>query len=190
MKSSSTCEVEISITMDGEETVESVPECLQGAVLSTPGDAKPETQEHVTLPLRYTQMLNCTDCEKQRVGDNMLDREKDLHTALKWIKQEIMLMKEQDKVLIKQFINLRSRIVQLRCLYEMNSSNSDISQDGSSFSLDELRSCSPYSLQNGYLGNPELEMTEFRARTTSLLSPRGRKWGPVTKIKWKSNEYI
>ena len=100
-------------------------------------------------------------------------------------------MKEQDKALMKQFINLRSGIVQLRCLYEMNSSNSDISQDGGScFSLDELRSSSPFTLHNGYLVNPELEMTEFRERTTSLLAPRGRKPGPVTKIKWKSNEYI
>ena len=99
-------------------------------------------------------------------------------------------MKEQDKTLMKQFINLRSGIVQLRCLYEMNGSNSDVSQEGSCFSLDELRTSSPHTLHNGYLANPELEMTEFRTRTTSLLSPRGRKWGPVTKIKWKSNEYI
>ena len=99
-------------------------------------------------------------------------------------------MKEHDKALMKQFINLRSGIVQLRCLYEMNGSNSDVSQEGSCFSLDELRTSSPQTLQNGYLANPELEMTEFRARTTSLLFPRARKRGPVTKTKWKNNEYM
>lgn len=190
MKSRSQCEVEISITMDGEETVEPVPECLQGAVMPAPELSDSNSEEQVTLPLRYVQLMNCADCDKQRVGDKLSDREKDLHTALKWIKQEIILMKEQDKALMKQFINLRSGIVQLRCLYEMTSSNSDISEDGSCFSLDELRSAGPYAVQNGFLVNPDLEMTEFRARTTSLLSPRGRKWRPVTKIKWKSNEYI
>ena len=99
-------------------------------------------------------------------------------------------MKEQDKALMKQFINLRSGIVQLRCLYEPNGSNSDVSQERSCFSLDELRTSSPHTLYNGYLANPELEMTEFRARTTSLLSPREWTCGPVTKIKWKSNEYV
>ena len=91
MKSSSSCAVEISITaMDGEETVEPVPECLQGAVLATPGDSGSEPQELVKLPLRFTQMINCTDCDKQRLGDNLSDREKDIHTALKWIRQEIV----------------------------------------------------------------------------------------------------
>ena len=90
MKSSSKCEVEISIIMDGEETVEPIPECLQGAVMATPGDTESHPGENVTLPLRYTQMINCTDCEKQRIGDKLSDREKDLHTALKWIKQEIV----------------------------------------------------------------------------------------------------
>ena len=86
MKSSSTCEVEISITaMDGEESVEPVPECLQGAVRATSGDSGSEPQELVTLPLRFTQMINCTDCEKQRIGDNLSDRERDIGTALMWI---------------------------------------------------------------------------------------------------------
>ena len=99
-------------------------------------------------------------------------------------------MKEQDKALMKQFINLRSGIVQLQCLYKLNGIYSDVSQERSCFSLDELGSSSPHTVHNGYLANLELEMTEFRARTTSLLSPRERKCGPVTKIKWKSNEYI
>ena len=91
MKSSGTCEVEISITaMDGEETVEPVPECLQGAVMTTQGDCEPEPKELVMLPLRFTQMINCRNCDKQRIGDNLSDREKDIQTALKWIKQEIV----------------------------------------------------------------------------------------------------
>ena len=90
MKSRSQCEVEISITMDGEETVEPVPECLQGAVMPAPGLSDSNSEEQVTLPLRYVQLMNCADCDKQRVGDKLSDREKDLHTALKWIKQEIV----------------------------------------------------------------------------------------------------
>ena len=91
MMSSSTCEVEISITdMDGEETTEPVPECLQGAVMTNPGDSVPEPEEFVVLPPRFTKMINCTDCEKLGFGDNLLDREKDIHTALKWIRQEIV----------------------------------------------------------------------------------------------------
>ena len=91
MKSSSRCEVEISITaMDGEETVESVPVCLQGGVLATPGDSGSKPQELVKLPLRFTQMMNYTDCDKQRLGDNISDRQNDIHTALKWIIQEIV----------------------------------------------------------------------------------------------------
>ena len=99
-------------------------------------------------------------------------------------------MKEQDKALIKQFINLRSGIVQLRCFYEVNGSSTDVSEEGSSLSMDELGTSSHHTLHGGNLTEPELQMTEFRARTTSLLSPRGRRGGPVTKIKWKSNEYI
>ena len=91
MKSSSICEVEISITtMEGEETVEPVPECLQGAVMATPVHCRPEPKELITLPLRFTQMINCRDCDKQRIGDSLSDRENDIHTALKWIRQEIV----------------------------------------------------------------------------------------------------
>ena len=59
-------------------------------MLATSGDSGSEPQELVTLPLRFTQMINYTDCEKQRIGDNLSDREKDIHTALKWIRQEIV----------------------------------------------------------------------------------------------------
>jgi len=99
-------------------------------------------------------------------------------------------MKEQDKSLMKQFIELRSTIVQLRCMYEFNSSCSDISSmSGSNMSLDDsLRTASPYG-SPGLLSpiHADLECLEFRSRTSSLLTP---KRSPVTRIKWKSNEYI
>ena len=96
-------------------------------------------------------------------------------------------MKEQDRSLMKQFIDLRSTIVQLRCLYEFQSSNSDISSmSGSNYSLDESFRNSP-PLRNGFHGYLEVDGTEFRARTSSLLTPRRSQ---ITHIKWRSNEYI
>lgn len=196
MKSSSKCEVEISITLDGEELIEPVPTCLQGAFLPSGSDVEKLVND-VILPPRYTQWVNnCTDTEKQKISDylkqeSILDRERDLGTALKWIKQEMVLMKEQDKALMKQFINLRSRILQLRGCLDFNASTSDLSFDGSSMSLDEL-SGSPIHFRNKHLLDPDTDTPEFRARTSSLLSPRSKQDGPipVTRLKWKSNEYL
>lgn len=96
-------------------------------------------------------------------------------------------MKEQDKYLMKQFIDLRSTIKQLRCILEMQSSNSDISSmGGSNMSLDDVIVSGSPVIRNSYL-TPEYEMTEFRSRTSSLLTPKKT---PVTRIKWKSNEFI
>ena len=93
-------------------------------------------------------------------------------------------MKEQDRSLMKQFIDLRSTIVQLRCMYEFQRSNSDISSlSGSNYSLDESFRNSP-TPRNSYL---EVDGTEFRARTSSLLTPRKTH---ITHLKWRSNEYI
>ena len=102
-----------------------------------------------------------------------------------------MIMKEQDKVLMKQFVNLRSQIVQLRSIYDVTSSNSDISQDGSTISIDDVPSepNSPQPRCNESELGPDLDLTEFGGRTTSMLSP-SRRNGAVTRIKWKSNEYI
>ena len=58
-------------------------------MLATPGDSV-RTQELITLPPRFTQMINCTDCDKQIIGDSLSDREKDMHITLKWIRQEIV----------------------------------------------------------------------------------------------------
>ena len=97
MKSSGKCDVEISVTFDGMETVEPVPECLQEAFLSSsPTEREKSQQNHVTLPNRYAQWVsNFTDVEKQKVIHEMatetpLEREKDLGTALQWIKQEMV----------------------------------------------------------------------------------------------------
>ncbi|XP_053395079.1 uncharacterized protein LOC123524204 [Mercenaria mercenaria] len=196
MKSCGRCDVEISVTFDGMETVEPVPECLQEAFLSSsPTDTGTSQQNHVTLPSRYAQWINnCTDAEKQQISRDLaeekpLKREKDLSTALEWIKQEMVIMKQQDKSLMKQFVTLRSKILQLRCIYDLSDSYSDLSLDASTHSLDD-RPESPYLSPNGNLGNPDIEMTEFRSRTSSLLIPRSQKAGPITRIKWKSHEYL
>lgn len=97
MKSSGKCDVEISVTFDGLETVESIPECLQEAFLSSsPSDIGTSLENHVTLPIRYAQWVsNCTDSEKQEISrelaeERQFQREEDLSTALKWIKQEMV----------------------------------------------------------------------------------------------------
>lgn len=97
MKPTSSCDVEISFTMDGMETVEPVPECLQEMFLSnTLCDTCPAKQNDVILPERYAQLIStCSECEKERkqqkfAEDKISDRERDLGTALDWIKQEIV----------------------------------------------------------------------------------------------------
>ena len=96
-------------------------------------------------------------------------------------------MKEQDRSLMKQFIDLRSTILQLRCVLEMHSSNSDVSSyGGSNISLDDTLNAGSPILNRKYL-SVDMEATEFRSRTCSLLTPRK---APITRIKWKSNEYI
>ena len=96
MKSSLKCDVEISITVDGEETVEHIPECLQGAFMCTSDDVICKCENDVSLPLRYTRFVNnCTDQDKVDIGkkletETQSDREQDLHTALEWIKQEMV----------------------------------------------------------------------------------------------------
>lgn len=93
-------------------------------------------------------------------------------------------MKEQDKELMKQFVTLRSKLLQLRCLYEVHSSNSDLSLDGSVLSLDESADSADYLDTSG------IEV-DYRSRSSSLLMtecPISN--GPVTRIRWKSNEYL
>ncbi|KAL3868786.1 hypothetical protein ACJMK2_041547 [Sinanodonta woodiana] len=188
MKSCVSYDVGISITLTNDDPVEHMPAFLQSAILAdeTDDNAAQLPSESVTLPERYQKCLD-NNCKMHvvKTEDNDKDREKDLETALKWIKQEMMLMKLQDRALMRQFIHLRSGIIQLRCLYELNSSNSDLSYDGSNLSLDgSVTSIS----QNGYLSSSELEPVEFRGRTSSLLAPK--RTHSITRIKWASNEYI
>ncbi|XP_069127646.1 uncharacterized protein [Argopecten irradians] len=197
MRSDIKCDVEISISADGEDydTIQ-VPPCLQAATLGSNETPLGCTKDAVRLPKRYVQRLYHAKANREYkptpTKDSTENREKDLDTALKWIKQEIMEMKEQDKSLMKQFIDLRSTIVQLRCLFEVHSSSSDISSmSGSNMSLDDvLRPGSPMSSSNHLAPIADIdETTEFRSRTSSLLTPPTKK-SPVTRIKWKSNEFI
>lgn len=107
----------------------------------------------IALPSRYQRRLqqgaeNGNVVEEDAVStseEDMNQREEDLGTALKWIRQEILEMKEQDKSLLKQFIELRASILQLRCLYDLDlhGSCSDISSvgSGSTYSLNEPGGC-------------------------------------------------
>lgn len=89
-------------------------------------------------------------------------------------------MKEQDKSLLKQFIELRANILQLRCMYEYHSSNSDVSSlEGSTASLNDAHK-RRHKL-------PRCD-SDFTSRTKSLLSLQGSP--RCTRIKWRSDEYI
>ncbi|XP_076088808.1 uncharacterized protein LOC143059206 [Mytilus galloprovincialis] len=185
------CDIEISVTAEDEEydTIE-IPQCLRESTVE-PMSSVVKQNDLVCLPDRYANKLRKSSENSEitngHFGNDLVSREKDLSTALKWIKQEILQMKEQDRSLMKQFIDLRSTIVQLRCMYEFQSSNSDISSlSGSNYSLDESYRHSP-PLRHGLNGHLEVEGTEFRARTSSLLTPRRSN---ITHIKWRSNEYI
>ncbi|GFO10844.1 hypothetical protein PoB_003734900 [Plakobranchus ocellatus] len=119
------------------------------SALPSPAQSEDTSETFVTLPDRYQRRLqvdmdNSALSEedlKSDAEDDMCSREEDLGTALKWIRQEILEMKEQDKSLLKQFIELRASILQLRCLYDpdLQGSCSDISSvgSGSTYSLNE-----------------------------------------------------
>lgn len=90
------CDVEISISADGEEydTIH-VPPCLQAATLGS-NDTPLRCKDTVRLPKRYVQRLYQARTSTEykptptSVSDSTENREKDLNTALKWIKQEIV----------------------------------------------------------------------------------------------------
>jgi len=99
MKSTISCDVEISISMDGMETVEPVPECLQEAFLCPPSRHTRGTRENdVILPKRYAQLISGDTDDVEMVkprnssDDKLTDREQDIGKALDWIKQEIVSM--------------------------------------------------------------------------------------------------
>ncbi|WAR23200.1 hypothetical protein MAR_036869 [Mya arenaria] len=193
----SKCAVEISITFDGTETVEPVPECLQDVFLNNSlNEVETQLENHIVLPKRYAQTTsNCTDAantEIWRENENcrLEDRERDLSTALEWIKEEMKIMKKQDRAILRQFVALRTQIIQLQChCDDFLSSTSDLSLAGSTFSLDDGPD-GPYGRNGNFRCSPDLELTEFRERTSSLLLPGARPARPVTRVKWKSNEYL
>lgn len=96
MKSTSSCDVEISVTVNGMETVEPVPECLQDVFLCHSLQGTCKTRENrVSLPKRYAQLLSGTTAdekaeERETITDKMSERERDIGTALDWIKQELV----------------------------------------------------------------------------------------------------
>ncbi|KAH9509731.1 hypothetical protein Btru_044367 [Bulinus truncatus] len=145
-------------------------------------------EETVSLPGRYKARLaelslgpapsNC-DQKQQSEGEDPTSREKDLTTALRWIRQEILQMKEQDKSLQKQFIELRTSILQLRCLYEMHSSYSDVSSlEGSTYSLNEPVK-SP-KIKHLMLGNDGVNKLSVSLPSSPM----------VERFKWRNDEYM
>uniref|UniRef100_A0A0B7A353 Uncharacterized protein n=3 Tax=Arion vulgaris TaxID=1028688 RepID=A0A0B7A353_9EUPU len=145
----------------------------------------PKSDEVVTLPGRYIRKLSDSQDsmrsparELDNRPEDMLTRENDLSTALKWIRQEMVHMKKQDMSLLKQFIQLQDSIVQLRYIYDINGSCSDISSlDGSTYSLNEqIKSPKlPRFLLNGNscMNKPSISLPN---------SPR------TTRCKWRTNE--
>ncbi|XP_046584658.1 uncharacterized protein LOC124291652 [Haliotis rubra] len=140
-----------------------------------------QAADSVSLPTRYKKKLQQRGKETGEDEEKDLEsREKDLGVALKWIRQEILQMKEQDKSLLKQFIELRANILQLRCMYEYHSSNSDVSSlEGSTASLNDAHK------RRHKLPRSD---SDFTSRTKSLLSLQGSP--RCTRIKWRSDEYI
>ena len=97
MKSGSKCDVEISITFDGTETIEPVPACLQDVFLSSsPTEPGTSLENRVTLPQRYVQTSGSRRDEdksgfrQENEMSQLQDRERDIGIALEWIKQEMV----------------------------------------------------------------------------------------------------
>ncbi|ESO92344.1 hypothetical protein LOTGIDRAFT_233117 [Lottia gigantea] len=128
------------------------------------------SQNTAQLPERYIKKLIETGKGSVlNIGKSEESRERDLEAALNWIRQEIMLMKEQDKFLLKQFINLRTTILQLRCMYELHSSQSDVSSiDGSTCSLSKVRS--RYRRSDKHVVKPHVPSIKFgKSRSSTAI---------------------
>ncbi|BFY99530.1 hypothetical protein BsWGS_02570 [Bradybaena similaris] len=141
----------------------------------------------VSLPRRYMRRLSTAETPMTLAGhvvedreDDTPARERDLTTALEWIRQEIVYMMGQDMCLLRQFIRLQDTILHLRCLYDMHGSCSDVSSLSSSTS----------SL-NEQLRSPRLQRLRLDTRgfwnKASLSLPNS----PQThRMKWGSEEVI
>lgn len=160
-------------------------------------DGKSVSGSRVVLPDRYQQMLTARRRHQSPVilsnpgtpTADLTTREKDLGTALAWIRQEMQQMKEQDKWLLKQFIDLRTNIVQLRCLYHYHYQGSapDLasSLQGSSVSLNEAHKFPLGGLAHITRAESDLAMTSAGVKATSLPnSPQ------LFRFRWRSDELI
>lgn len=96
-------------------------------------------------------------------------------------------MKEQDKVLLKRFIELRASILQLRCMYDVMGSTSDLSSmDGSSLSLNEVRKTT--RMRNLVRTESDAMMSGGMFKATSSLSlPCSPQ---LSRLRWKSDDLI
>ncbi|KAK6188194.1 hypothetical protein SNE40_004426 [Patella caerulea] len=162
---------------------------------STPPDSPLESlvfqHDFSQLPERYYRRLITNGVVNGLVNvpettESRESREKDLRAAFDWVKQQLAIMKEQDKSLLKQFISLRTTILQLRCLHEIYSSQSDISSiDGSTCSLNSPR------VRHRYHRTPDrnhIHFMELSLKTKSLLFlPEPN---TVKTLKWKSDEIL
>ena len=92
------CDIEISITSEGDEYDKiEIPACLRESSTDTLSDAVKENGI-VDLPDRYANKLKMRKTGENgeitnghtSIGDDLIARENDLTTALKWIKQEIV----------------------------------------------------------------------------------------------------
>lgn len=96
-------------------------------------------------------------------------------------------MKEQDKVLLKRFIELRASILQLRCMYDVLGSTSDLSSmDGSSVSLNEARK-SPRMRSFVRTETEAVLSGEMYRATSSLSLPCSPQ---LARLRWKSDNLI
>ncbi|CAG5116534.1 unnamed protein product [Candidula unifasciata] len=146
-----------------------------------------EPTDTVSLPRRYVRRLSNADTSMALPGpavdaseEDMPARERDLTTALEWIRQEILGMMGQDVCLLRQFIQLQDSILHLRCLYDMHGSCSDVSSlSSSTSSLNE-------QLRSPMLQRFRLDSRSFWNKPTLSLpnSPR------APRFKWGHEEVI
>ncbi|KAK7100313.1 hypothetical protein V1264_023288 [Littorina saxatilis] len=174
------------------------PEHLRPEAFFLPKEMLKASENRPALPERYRHVLrksgsygslrsygNSNGCQSD--DQDLNSREKDLGSALAWIRHEMVQMKEQDKVLLKRFIELRASILQLRCMYDVMGSTSDLSSmDGSSLSLNEVRKTT--RMRNLVRTESDAMMSGGMFKATSSLSlPCSPQ---LSRLRWKSDDLI
>lgn len=181
------------------------PEQFPAVPRSQLADASLYKSTRVELPERYRHVLTRSgsyasigyhgnSSSSNQVGSNpsgnqdLTSREKDLGTALAWIRNEMVQMKEQDKVLLKRFIELRATILQLRCMYDILGSASDLRMDGSCVSLNEVRMTprmrSIVRTDSGDLVSGGKNLYKAASSLSLPCSPQ------LTRLRWQSDELM